>query len=208
MLVSELSNRSGVSVASIKFYIREGLLPAGRTTSRTRADYTDAHVDRLRLIRALLDIGGLSIAAARSVIEVIDDGVVDADGAVRQALGALGPAPADRADAAFVAARREVAELVNGLGWVVEHEAPALDLLAEALRTLRSNYGMVPVDVLIPYADVAHRLAETEMAIRPPTDDRGVIVEWAVTGTVVFERVLAAWRRLAHEDLARRAAGS
>ncbi|RAC11977.1 MerR family transcriptional regulator, partial [Burkholderia multivorans] len=54
MRISELSRRSDVPVATIKYYLREGLLPAGERTSATQAVYTDAHVNRLALIRALL----------------------------------------------------------------------------------------------------------------------------------------------------------
>ena len=53
MKMSQLCETSGVSVPSIKFYLREGLLPAGERTSATQAEYGPEHVERLRLIRAL-----------------------------------------------------------------------------------------------------------------------------------------------------------
>ena len=72
MKIAELSSRSGTSVPSIKFYLREGLLPAGESTGRNQAEYSDEHLHRLRLIRALMDVGGLSVAAARDVIAAVD----------------------------------------------------------------------------------------------------------------------------------------
>ena len=72
MKMSQLCEASGVSVPSIKFYLREGLLPAGERTSATQAEYGPEHVERLRLIRALIDIGGLSVATAQRVLEAID----------------------------------------------------------------------------------------------------------------------------------------
>ncbi|GMA88788.1 hypothetical protein GCM10025868_40380 [Angustibacter aerolatus] len=45
-------------VATVKYYLREGLLPPGTPTSRTQAQYDEEHVRRLRLVRALLDVGG------------------------------------------------------------------------------------------------------------------------------------------------------
>ncbi len=42
MRVAELSRRSGVSVASIKYYLREGLLPPGELTSPNQAHYGEA----------------------------------------------------------------------------------------------------------------------------------------------------------------------
>jgi len=37
MRIGELSRRSGVPVPSIKYYVREGLLPAGERTRPTRS---------------------------------------------------------------------------------------------------------------------------------------------------------------------------
>lgn len=72
MRISELSATTDVPIGTIKYYLREGLLPAGRRSSRTTADYDEEHAERLRLIRALVETGGLGIAAVRRVIAVID----------------------------------------------------------------------------------------------------------------------------------------
>ena len=73
MRISELSRESGVPVATIKFYLRERLLPDGVLTSATQAQYDETHVARLGLVRALIGAGGLSIAAARSRDQAIED---------------------------------------------------------------------------------------------------------------------------------------
>jgi DNA-binding transcriptional MerR regulator len=73
MRISELSSQSGVPVATIKFYLRENLLHDGVRTAATQAQYDESHVARLRLIRALLGPGGLSVAAAHRVIRVIEE---------------------------------------------------------------------------------------------------------------------------------------
>jgi DNA-binding transcriptional MerR regulator len=72
MRISELSSKTGVPVATIKFYLRENLLHDGVRTAATQAQYDESHVARLRLIRALLGPGGLSIAAAHRVMQAID----------------------------------------------------------------------------------------------------------------------------------------
>ncbi|MFD0479411.1 MerR family transcriptional regulator [Nonomuraea thailandensis] len=58
MRISELSARSGVAIPTIKYYLREGMLHQGEQTAATRAEYDETHLRRLRLIRALLDVGG------------------------------------------------------------------------------------------------------------------------------------------------------
>src|SRR5215218_2657107 len=72
MRMAELSRVSGIPVATIKFYLREQLLPAGERTGPNQSRYGGDHLRRLRLIRGLLDIGGLSVATARGVIEAVD----------------------------------------------------------------------------------------------------------------------------------------
>lgn len=44
MRLAELSRRSGVSTATIKYYLREGLLPPGRQVNPTTAEYDDGHL--------------------------------------------------------------------------------------------------------------------------------------------------------------------
>ena len=51
--MSELAERSGVSAATIKHYLREGLLPEPVRTSRNMAYYPAEFVDRIRLIKRL-----------------------------------------------------------------------------------------------------------------------------------------------------------
>ena len=73
MRISALSAQTGTPVATIKFYLRENLLHEGIRTAATQAQYDESHVARLRLIRALLGPGGLSIAAAHRVIGAIEE---------------------------------------------------------------------------------------------------------------------------------------
>ena len=49
--MKDLMRESGLSRETVHFYIAEGLLPPGRKTSRTTAEYSQEHVERLRWIR-------------------------------------------------------------------------------------------------------------------------------------------------------------
>ena len=71
MKISQLAEASGVSVATLKYYLREGLLHSGQVTSRTQASYDDSHLERIRLVRALTEVGGLSLAATARVLQAI-----------------------------------------------------------------------------------------------------------------------------------------
>lgn len=51
--ISELAEEAGVPVATVRHYLREGLLPEGEKTSRNMAYYPPELVDRIRLIKQL-----------------------------------------------------------------------------------------------------------------------------------------------------------
>ena len=67
--MSELAERSGVSAATIKHYLREGLLPEPVRTSRNMAYYPPEFVDRLRLIKRLQEERFMPLKAIRRVLE-------------------------------------------------------------------------------------------------------------------------------------------
>lgn len=192
MRISELSRATGVPVATVKFYLREGLLPPGRATGATQAQYDESHVTRLRLARALVQVGGLSVAAARGVLAALDD----SDGSLHRVLGAahsaLAPQVAHEGDPAR--ARR----LATAWGWRVHAEAPALRQLEQALTALDDVGAAASDERLTRYADLVHQIAEVDVAGVPTTSAEEAATT-VVIGTVLWEPVLLALRRLAQE---------
>ena len=210
MQVSELSRRSGVPIPTIKYYLREGLLPPGAATAVTRAEYGEPHLRRLRLIRALLEIGELPVASIQRIVGGLDDetvGLHDLLGRVQYALGPrVSPPPGDPD---WQAADAEVAALIGDLGWVVTPGSPARALLAGALVALHRLDSAPQGPSLREYAAEVSRVAALEVASvggepppgeTAPVADRTAVVESAVAGMVLYERVLIALRRLAQED--------
>lgn len=199
MRISELSQRSGVPIPTIKFYLREDLLPSGEATAPRQAEYSEVHLRRLRLIRTLTEIGGLALRDVRTVLAAIADEKLSTHKVLGVAHHALGP-PSEPDDAADVTkAATEVDRFVSGLGWRVSAEAPARRTLARTLTSLRRLGREVDVDVFEPYARVADELAAWEVANIETNGSRGEAVEAVVVGTVVFEAALLALRRLAQE---------
>jgi DNA-binding transcriptional MerR regulator len=199
MRISELSRASGVSIPTIKFYLRENLLPQGTPTARTQADYSERHLRRLRLIQTLTGIGGLRLRDVRAVLQAVDDqelGTHELLGTVHQTLR---PHPDGTPAPDEVQAVAEVDRFLAELGWRVSQEAPARRTLARALTTLRRMGRDADAGVFEPYARVADELAGREVATVSATGSRTEAVEGAVVGTVVFEAALVALRRLAQE---------
>lgn len=73
ILFNALAEVSNTTTASIKFYRREGLLPAGTRLAATRQDYDRGHAERLQLIRVLREEAGATIPEIRALVTVIDD---------------------------------------------------------------------------------------------------------------------------------------
>ena len=73
MRMRELEAKAGVGRETIRFYIREGLLPEPDRASRNSASYTEDHVTRLRAIKRLQEERFLPLAVIRTLLDG-DDG--------------------------------------------------------------------------------------------------------------------------------------
>ncbi|HEY5979401.1 MAG TPA: MerR family transcriptional regulator [Microlunatus sp.] len=203
MRISELSRVSGVPVATIKFYLREGLVPDGVRTSPNQAQYDDAHVQRLRLIRALVGVGGLSLAATKNVLGQIDQPAgltLDLLGTAHQAVAPELPDDVDLAPAVALLRRWGWHACADAVGQETEARVDdALGGLAVALAALDDAGFVVDPDRMDTYADAMMRVARAEID-GLPTDTPGAAVRYVVLGTVLVEPVLLALRRLAERE--------
>ena len=73
MKMSELVEASGVPAATIKHYLREGLLPEPIKTSRNMAWYRPETVERITLIRRLQEERFMPLKAIRNVLDEDSD---------------------------------------------------------------------------------------------------------------------------------------
>lgn len=69
MRMRELETRSGVGRETIRFYIREGLLPEPARAARNSASYSEAHITRLNLIKRLQEERFLPLAVIRGLLD-------------------------------------------------------------------------------------------------------------------------------------------
>ncbi|MEU1788878.1 MerR family transcriptional regulator [Streptomyces sparsogenes] len=197
MRVGELSSLSGVPTPTIKYYMREGLLPPGERTSRNQAHYDDRHLRRLRLIRALLDVGGLSVAVARDVIAALDS----PDTGTHKLLGAAQQTVIRTAaycdDEAREDATAEVLDLVHRQGWKVSADSPAVAATAEVVGALRQLGLHDFVDRLDDYAHAADAIAATDLDLVRRRPDIDGMAEAVVLGNILGDALLVGLRRLA-----------
>jgi DNA-binding transcriptional MerR regulator len=204
MRIGELSQRTGVPVPTIKYYLREGLLPPGEITSPNQARYGDQHVRRLQLIRALLDPGGLSIATIQSLLTEIEQPEPDLHQLLGRALKGTTGERESVDDEARSAAEREIDEVIRRHGWRVHRQAPARRAVAEVIVALRRLGLEDMVAAIDDYADAAERIAGADLALVRRQDGPAAAVHGAVVGTILGDRLIAGLRRLAQEDASAR----
>jgi DNA-binding transcriptional MerR regulator len=195
MRMSQLVAESGVPLATIKYYLREGLLAPGEATSARQADYDDSHVHRLRVIRALTNVAGLSLQQTRAVLGIIERPDAPLFDALGQAIAELPPHPEPADD--YPRARAVIAQL----GQVYDPRYAAVAQLERALGAAEQAGLPVTAERVAVYGEHIHAMAEYDLA-RMPLSSEGSAIEYAVLGTALYEPVLVALRRLAHQDVA------
>jgi DNA-binding transcriptional MerR regulator len=195
MWIAELSRRTGVPVATIKYYLREGLLPPGEAAGATRSRYDETHVRRLRLVRALVEVGGLSLSRVRDVLAEVDEESRE----VHEVLGAAHSALVPEPPAVSTESKERVERLIKDRGWLVYEGSADRALLASALDALAGLGHGLDDETLQAYAQAAQQVADTDVA-HLPAGDRSRTVEAVVVVTALGGPVLLTLRRLAQES--------
>ena len=216
MRISELSSRSGVPVATVKFYLREGLLAGGEKSSQNQASYDESHLSRLRLIRAFIEVGGLSVASARGVLAAIDDeslpfgvavGIAAAalPGGSAPVVGAVEPGTTSTTDTDTLARRgdRDLAALVADRGWTVDPVNPGWALAARVIDDYAALGREDLLTTLPIYAQAAEIIAAADLQTVADSQGRAEMTETVVVGTVLGDSLIAGLRRMAHENVSR-----
>ena len=223
MKLSALARESGVSTASIKYYIHVGILPPGPKRNATTADYSQAHVDRLGLITCLRREIGSPIESITALIRAIDDeslenielmGIcqrlaLEASTVLKSTVGSSShsepesePQPATTAELAPApkTIESDIRDVLQELGWP-DISPTAVASMAGALEELRASGYPVGRGTIL-----RHIQALAEIAARnttPITDSlsRDRICVEVVRGITMHNRLLVATSALVHASL-------
>jgi len=206
MRMSELSERSGLPVASIKYYQREALVPFGEHTSANQSQYGEAHVDRLRLVRALIEVGGLTVASAKAVLAAIDNTEMPLDWAFGIAQRAASKSVPVVDDAPGAEAVQRVSALIDDRGLLVTDINPGRPIVARVLESYEALGRSELIDTLPAYLDAAMIVAAADLgavgaAGERAAGERAAMTETVVVGTVLGDALFAGLRRIAQEHL-------
>ncbi|MET0236782.1 MAG: MerR family transcriptional regulator [Kibdelosporangium sp.] len=207
MRMAELSRRTGVPVPTIKYYLREGLLAPGERTSPNQAFYDESHVRRLKVIRALSEVGGLPIAKVRDVLDVVDSPQerFELYGLVQQSIE---PPSIDGEGEHWDDARKHVVDVITARGWQSDLGSPPARTLVAALATLYDLGRADLLNLVEKYADAAEQVAAIDVE-KVTSRGRGVEdeIQGVVIGTVLGEKMFGALRKLAHQNATAKAFG-
>jgi len=201
MRISELSRRTDVPVATIRYYLREHLLPPSRPTGRNQAEYDERHLQRLLLIRALTNIGDLDLSSVRQLLNAIaqdDLPLTTLYEVVHRYRPPSVKEPTPSEAEGVAAAQDDVEKLVDERGWLVERGAESSSQLAHILATLKRLGCEHGVDFFVPYAEAAERLAMQELDLLP-TDGKSTDWAAAVARNVLLGSALVTIQRMAQE---------
>ena len=194
---------------TIKFYIREGLLPAGQRTSRNQASYDAQHLERLVLIRTLQD-AGLRLEVIARALRAADNAkehfVTAAIDALERPVAARPPddSPEERAAEALLM------KVVRKRGWLVTPQDVCVRDAVNALITIDKHFiqDEARPEELEVYVDAVEQIAKLEIAdVAKPKSSSEAALRYAILGTVLMEPLILSLRRMAHVARTRKALG-
>jgi DNA-binding transcriptional MerR regulator len=184
MQLKELSAATGVSAASIKFYLREGLLHRGDQIHPTRAEYGPKHAERLALISGLRSVVGLPIDQIRLLVGLIEDGSVPRLELLGRTQAMVLGAPAQaQPDHPLVT------DLLEAYSWP---DAPteARALLNKTLSEMEAMGLAVSADVVLGYARAADQVAKQDLGSVLDEESRDRAVLAVAVGVRAYGRLL------------------
>jgi DNA-binding transcriptional MerR regulator len=171
--ISELSKRSGVPIATLKFYVREGLIAPTRKSGATMAWYDPATVDRIRCIRELQDRQFLPLDEIKKTLDEVQ--TAEDDHAITEAIASVvlrrgGRRSRRREDLLAGGASPAELEWLQRAGLAVPDSDGAyrgddLTLLSTLGHARRAGLTaeMLPFEILREYRAALEKLVEVEL---------------------------------------------
>lgn len=202
MQLKELSGRTGISAASIKFYLREGLLPPGESVHATRANYSERHVKRLELIHALRQIVHLNIEQIGSILSMADDGAPPLALLAQVQRVVLGLSANDGK-----VARTPAGDAVVHLRSWPDADSDARGALDRHVVLMESLGIKLPLELLDAYSRAVDQIAGLDLELTTATCDTDDVIRTAAIGMHMHSQLILKLLGLAQASHAMRRFG-
>jgi DNA-binding transcriptional MerR regulator len=73
--ISDISKKSGVATSTIRYYVREGLLPEPERKNRNMSYYDEACIERIKTVRHFQEKKFYPLTVIRNIMRRMDDGM-------------------------------------------------------------------------------------------------------------------------------------
>ena len=216
MKLKALAEETGTPVSTVKFYLREGLVPPGEKLNATTSAYGRRHVERLRLIAVLRQVVGLGLVEVRRVVEAVDTlDPLHLMGTVQAVVLGLpdppeGEATGDGTRPASGTDRVSAGQVMDAMDWSggLPGAVVALDRQLETMAA----WGLAPdLDQVLVYARAVDAVAENELvrgapwssgpAAEAPSND--VVATYTAVGIHAYSQLLQRLHAVAQGSHAR-----
>lgn len=199
MYVSELAAAADVPVATVKYYLRAGLLPPGVVVGPRRAEYDGSHLRRLKILRMLREVGGIPVATLQQVMDALDDTERRPHEVLCLVADALTHTSPDLTP--DESSRVMVDGALGEANWSGVRPDAAARLQLEALVRLLTSEGPLSVDpaALAFYVHLTDALCRAEIEFIGDAGTGSGTLEDMLAGEAMFGQVLALLRRMGHE---------
>ena len=171
--IGELAERTGVPIATLKFYLREGLIAPAKKTGRTMAWYDPSTVERIRSIRELQERQFLPLELIRKTIDRADSAADDhaiAEGIAEVLIRRGGKRSRTRAEVLAGGAQELELDWLERGGLAVPdadgcYRGDDLALLSTLGAARRAGLAadMLPFEILGDYVRALNKLVEVEL---------------------------------------------
>lgn len=141
LLIGELARRTGTKVETVRYYEREGLLPAPKRTAGNYRAYSHRHLNLLSFIRRARDLG-FTLDQVRELLDLADD--ADRPCAAVDAIASTHVMEIDRKIADLNALREELVCLLDQCARGTVANCSILDALAPAGIKRRNTETIFP----------------------------------------------------------------
>lgn len=195
MRISELCDRASVPIATVEYYQREHLIDL---PSENRG-YRPQDVRRLRLVRVLVEVGGLTPRDVRALLAGMSDTgrtPHETFGLVLRTLEGAEPgtgADVEPVDDGASALARRVAER---RGWRMDPRAANWANLVKLLRMLLWLDDANAESVVEAYATAAEQITDAEIRVLGLYADEEALIERLVLWTVLGDPLMASLHRI------------
>jgi DNA-binding transcriptional MerR regulator len=173
--ISEIAKKSGVATSTIRYYVREGLLPEPERKNRNMSYYDEACIERIKIVRHFQVKKFYPLTVIRNIMRRVDDGMnaLEAEAIEHAVFGEVTEAVAGRTEFLMKTGLSEKeAKAAEDMGLLMpfmqegkKRMYDADDISFAGIIKKMQEFG-IDIRSLDFYVEIGRALMEREMALR------------------------------------------